>query len=164
MYITNEIPFDFTYARPSKKSISCGFYMPSTMRENIDVVVAVDTSGSISNKQFSQFISEIITMSKSFTYVRMTLIDCDCTIKGVYEFNGNIEEEIKKINFRGYGGTDFRPVFKWIKDNKPQCKVLMYLTDGYGDFPKEPNYTTIWVLTQDYDVPFGQKVNLDVEE
>lgn len=164
-FITNEIPSDFTYMRPSKKSISCGFYMPSMTMESIDIVVAVDTSGSISDQQFSQFVSEMIAISRSFNYVNMTLIDCDASIKGVYEFRGNIEEEIHGIKFRGYGGTDFRPVFKWIEENSANCKVLIYLTDGMGSYPEHPpKYSVIWALTEDCDAPWGNKIILDIHD
>jgi len=156
-YITQEIPYDLSYSRPHKKSISVGIYMPYVVKENIDIVVAVDTSGSISQKELTEFLSEILTISKSFSVMRMTIIVCDCEIKNVYELDNN-DFDLNKIKIHGYGGTDFRPVFRWIEKNKPTTKLLIYFTDGEGEYPSSETVKTLWILPRDYNVPFGEKI------
>ena len=76
-YITNQIPIDYTWSRPSKRSHSLGYYIPSVEKEMIDVMVAVDTSGSISQHELAEFISEISSICRSFKNVALTVIDCD---------------------------------------------------------------------------------------
>lgn len=155
-YITQEIPYDLSYARPHKKSISVGVYMPYVVKECIEIIVAIDTSGSISEKELKDFLSEIQGISQSFANIRMTIIVCDCKVKGVYELNNG--SDLSQIRIEGYGGTDFRPVYKWIEENKPTAKLLIYFTDGYGSFPDSEIVRTLWVLPRDYDVPFGEKI------
>jgi len=165
-FLTREIPYDYTYSRPHKKSISAGFYMPSVMRENIEIMVAVDTSGSIGDDELKDFLSEIVAMARSFRNVRMTMLVCDADIQNVHTVeNGNIER-IMSLEMKGGGGTDHRPVFKWIRENKPMTRVLMCLTDGYTAFPaKIPNFSVIWVLSKnsvpETDIPFGHTVKIE---
>lgn len=155
-YITQEIPFDLSYARPHKKSISVGVYMPYVVKENMDIVVAIDTSGSISERELKDFLSEITAIAKSFANITITLIVIDCKIQDVYELRNGVD--LSKVKISGYGGTDFRPVFEWIKKNKPDTRLLVYFTDGYGNYPDEESVRTLWLLPRDYDVPFGHKI------
>jgi predicted metal-dependent peptidase len=117
-------------------------------------VFAVDTIASIGEKEFSVFLSEILgCMSQFGGKVKGKLIYCDADIpaNGVYDL-----EDVATSMPVGGGGTDFRPVFKWIEDNLDECAGLVYLTDGDGYYPqKEGNFPTLWVLTQPYDVSFG---------
>lgn len=155
-YITHEIPYDLSYARPHKKSISVDVYMPYVVKECVEIVVAIDTSGSISDKELKDFLSEIKGISQSFANIRMTIIVCDCKVKGVYELNNS--SDLSQIQIKGYGGTDFRPVYDWLEKNKPTAKLLIYFTDGYGEYPNNEIVKTLWVLPRDYDVPFGEKI------
>jgi len=155
-YITQEIPMDSSYARPSKRSQSVGVYLPYQIKENIDIVVAIDSSGSVSPKEMDSFVSEIIAISKSFASIKMTVIVCDCKIHGVHEIRNGFSP--KDIKLEGCGGTDFRPVFSYISKNIPSTRLLIYLTDGMGEYPAEESVKTLWVLTNDYNVPFGEKV------
>ncbi len=136
------------------------FSEPEDVVKNL--VFAIDTSGSIGDKEFQVFISEIVGCVNQFGgKVKGHLIYCDADIhkEGVYD----LEDVAKSIPVGG-GGTDFRPVFDWISDNlDDDCAGLVYLTDGYGMYPsKAPNYPTLWVLTNEYDVPFGMKTQINV--
>jgi len=111
---------------------------------------------------FCGALQEIIEGVKS----EITLIQCDAEIQEIHE---NITiEEISKINIKGRGGTDFRPVFKWIIDSNEQYDCLIYLTDGNGSFPSVEDVTipTLWVLTQDCDIPkgIGDKIVMDIKK
>ena len=59
---------------------------------------------------------------------------CDAAVQGdVLENEKYFDNVMKFVGERkGYGGTDFRPVFTWINDNKPQTKLLIFFTDLYG--------------------------------
>jgi predicted metal-dependent peptidase len=136
------------------------FSEPEDVVKNL--VFAIDTSGSIGEREFQIFISEIVGCINQFGgKVKGHLIYCDAEIhnEGVYDL-----EDVAKSMPVGGGGTDFRPVFKWITDNlNDDCAGLVYLTDSYGTFPQQaPNYPTLWVLTTDEDVPFGMKTRIEV--
>jgi predicted metal-dependent peptidase len=169
-YITSQIPVDYTWARPSKKSHSLGIYLPAVERESIEVMVAVDTSGSISQKELTEFISEISSIVNSFKNVELTIMDCDCQVNGVHTMrNATAEQVIHDVgkNLRGGGGTSHKPVFNWINKNKPTAKFVICFTDGYTEFPSksEVKQPVLWVVAGNYrqekgHFPYGDVIEL----
>lgn len=164
-YITSRIPYDYSYSRPSNRSISTGFYMPHiTKNEQLDIVVAIDTSGSISQDELGMFLGEMIGIAKSFPQVSMRIIDCDSAIQSDRVVkNGNITK-IREMTIKGRGGTSHVPVYEYVKSKYPNTKILINFTDGYTDFPERHNWKwdTLWVLTKDgcdeNDIPFGEVI------
>jgi predicted metal-dependent peptidase len=70
----------------------------------------------------------------------------------------NLDKRSENFILIGGGGTSFKPAFKWIEENLNECLGLIYITDGYGEYPEqEPNFQVLWVLNDDCDVPFGLK-------
>lgn len=170
-YISSMIPVDYSYTFPSKRSISTGFYMPHLLREMLEVVVAVDTSGSISQKELTEFLSECISIAKSFVNLRMTMIICDCNISDIIEVtNGNIQK-IMDLKIKGGGGTSHKPIYSHIKENMANTKILINFTDGYTEFPDKKevpyNLNSLWVITSDgcniNEIPnyLGERIKLD---
>lgn len=162
-YIKKEVPYDFTYASPHKKSQSAGYYMPNIKRESLEVCVAIDTSGSISNKRLQEFLSEIKGISESHEAVRITLIVADAQVQETFELGNGGKERLENIRMKGRGGTDHRPVFEWLKKNKPNARVLVAFTDGYTEFPDNSTVrNTIWVVPEtglDKEIfPFGKVI------
>jgi len=152
-----------TWSRPSKRWLP--WYFPaSTKVSGLRCVVGVDTSGSISDKEYSEIISELYGIYVDYRgAVEMIILGCDSEIHNVYNLKDHEEEELKKIKLSGGGGTDFRPVFKWIKIKLRQpVDCLIYFTDGYGDFPTTKNlpFEVIWVITSDIVPPFGKRLSL----
>jgi len=150
-YIMAVLPQDWTYTKPSKRAQSAGFYMPSIVKETVDIVVGVDSSGSISDQEYSQFLSEIYAMTKAVNNLRATVIICDAAVQEVVEIDSNFDP-MMHIKGRGYGGTSCIPVFQYIHEEKSEnVKLLIYLTDGYIDEPVEHVYKTgypvLWVVT-----------------
>lgn len=156
-FITKQIPYDFTYSLPSKKSIASGIYLPSSLKEKIDVVVGVDVSGSLSKKEYDKFITEIIGLTKSFASLRLRLLSWDTEINDDLLFeNGNFKK-IENLKLGGGGGTDVDCFFRKINDDYPNTKVVICLTDGYFNKPKESlDKHIIWVLT-----PNGTDASID---
>lgn len=169
-YITNQIPVDYTWARPSRRSHSLGVYLPDVEKEMIEVMVAVDTSGSISQHELAEFISEISSICRSFKNVDLTVIDCDCRVNGVHTLrNASPGEVIDKIGKRlkGGGGTSHVPVFNWINKNKPQTKFTIAFTDGYTEFPpkSQVKQPVLWVVAGNWraskdQFPYGNVIEL----
>ena len=161
-FIVQEIPYDYSYSRPSKKSIAAGIYMPSIRKEQLEIAVAVDTSGSMCDKDLQDCLSEVMGIVTAYENVNLTVLTCDAEVHTVNEVTATTD--VKSIKMQGGGGTDFRPVFKWLEENKSQLKLLIFFTDGYGDFPKEQTVRTLWVLSKDGikndDVPFGEVVRV----
>jgi len=148
-FIVQVIPHDFSYTRPSKKSYSAGFYMPMVKRESIELVIGVDSSGSILEEEYAEFLSEIYSMCKQFESLKATVIVCDAAVQEVMEIDENFDPYC--VKGRGYGGTDSRPVYKYIEENmSPQnVKLLVYFTDGYINIPDgEYPFQTLWIVTK----------------
>ena len=146
-FLVSIIPHDFTYTYPSKKSYSVGYYMPKIVREKIELVIAVDSSGSISDKEYAEFLTEIYALTRQFDSLKAWLLICDCELKDVKEINENFDPY--SVHGRGYGGTSSLPVYDWIKKEKMNnIKVLIYFTDGWIDIPQENKpFPTLWIIT-----------------
>lgn len=134
-YVQSQIPSDYTYAKPNKKSICSGFYIPDTLKEKIDVLITIDTSGSIGQKELTDFLSEIVGMAKGFKdKINMILLTHDCVVQNDYKIeNGNISK-ILKMKINGGGGTSHAPVFDYISKKYKRTKLVISFTDGYSDF------------------------------
>lgn len=127
----------------------------------LKLVAAIDTSGSIGNVDFQRYLAELRGIQKAYKS-EFTVIECDADVQQVYKLpaHGPLH-----VEFKGRGGTDFRPVFDHIREKKLQPDVLCYLTDLYGSFPDtKPLYPVVWVRTPESsieNVPFGQIVKID---
>jgi len=151
-----------TWKKINKKYLP--FYFPaSTAQKGLNAVVAIDTSGSISQDQLTKALSEIWGLAQAFRSVRLFLMTCDADVWDTMELKNGNKAKLLKMKMRGGGGTDFRPVFKKIKkeyQNLIDC--LVFFTDGYGDFPdKKPFYPVYWITdSRDVKFPFGRVIYL----
>lgn len=163
-YIQKAVINDWKWVRPNKRLIGLDINLPSTVRENLNVVVAVDTSGSISDEELTKFTSETHAILSSIASVRMTLIDCDIKIQNIVEIENGQSLDGSKLPWEGRpwtgrGGTSFIPVFDYVEEHGMNPELLIYFTDGYGNFPSiEPSYPVVWVMTTDLQPPFGEIV------
>ncbi len=138
---------------PNRRHIHQGLYLPSRKDDFLSVVVAIDTSGSTMN-DLPDFLAELKGIVTSFGRYDVTLIECDAEVQNVRHFSEWEPFEYEQFDFHGFGGTDFRPVFTWINDNIAEPKLLIFMTDGYGDVPANPpQYPMLWVLTSDGHPP-----------
>ena len=165
-HITNNIPYDYSWSFPDKKSFSTGIYFPKQLKEMLEVVIAIDSSGSLSQKELQNFLSEIIGIAKSFSNVRMYVIECDYVIRQVLEVRNGDIQKILEIRIKGGGGTSHKPVFNYISENISNCRLFVGLTDGFSDIEEiqNPDYPVLWVLSknsvpEDY-LPFGKSVKI----
>lgn len=151
-YIQSFIPYDYSYEKPNKKSISADYYIPDTLKERIDVCVGIDTSGSIGEEELNDFVSEMVSLARTFSQrIKMRIICHDVDVHTDYVVeNGNIDK-IKRIQIKGGGGTSHLSIFNYIKD-KVNCKVAIFLTDGESDIQdidfKKYNFSKIFVISR----------------
>lgn len=153
---------DFSYHRCNRRMLSQDIYLPDLRNHIIGhVVLAIDTSGSITKKIIEQFAAELSKISHLVDEV--TVMTCDASVHEVVKIR-KMEDFMSKIYFKGGMGTDFRPVFREVDERKIVPELLIYLTDAWGTFPeKRPNYPVIWCLTVGSNkdaIPWGQSVEL----
>lgn len=162
-YIQDTTKTEYRMMPPSKRFLHIPIYMPSMKSEFLEIAVAVDTSGSISQPELETFVSEMQGIADQFENYRIHVYACDAKVHG-YDVIEAYDDWPK--SYKGRGGTDFRPVFKDIEDRGLDISVLIYLTDSFGTFPEiTPSYPVLWVINQpNREVPFGEQVFLDMNE
>ena len=159
-YMTQLARDDYSYARPSRREGE--MIMPSLRSTQAHIVVALDTSGSVSNAELHEFLSEINAL-KAQVRASITLHACDTELspRGPWHFEAWEEFKLPQ-EFHGGGGTDFRPVFDWVKAQGKSPDMLLYFTDAKGEFPKtEPHYPVLWLVKGKAAVPWGQRIQLN---
>ena len=109
-------------------------------RKKVSILVAVDTSGSVSTDELKEFFSEIDYAYKAGA--RITVVECDTRINSVTEYDGKKIPEIK-----GRGGTDFNPPVDYYVKHKKEYASLIYFTDGECDLPKQRPSGMVWVIS-----------------
>jgi len=158
--LTSAIRTDFSWMRPSRRSWHMDAIMPGmTPGEEIDVVVAIDMSGSISNKQAQAFLGEIGGMMESFDGYKVHVFCFDTDIYNPQDFNSESMDTIDAYEPMGGGGTDFDAIFDYLKKVGNVPKRLICFTDGYpcGSWGDKDYCDTTWIIHGDPDPnpPFG---------
>lgn len=163
-FATEKSNDDFSWARGNRRFLAQGLYLPSRVSQDSmgAMVVAVDTSGSITQKLLDEFGSEIVSIHKELRPARLYVIYCDAAVNHVDIFGPDDQLEFK---LHGGGGTDFRPPFKWIETNQIIPRCFVYLTDGYGPFPtEEADFPVMWCINNDDVVPpWGEHLIIETE-
>jgi predicted metal-dependent peptidase len=159
--LTSAIRTDYSWMRPSRRSWHMDAVMPGmTPGEEIDVVVAIDMSGSISNKQAQAFLGEIGGMMEAFDGYKVHVFCFDTEIYNPADFTSENMDTIDGYQPAGGGGTDFDAIFEYLKREGNVPKRLICFTDGYpcGSWG-DPDYCdTTWIIHGDPNPnpPFGQ--------
>ncbi len=131
----------------------------------IKLVIAIDTSGSMSNEMLERIMVEIFDIIGT-RMCDVTIIECDAQIQRVYKVH-----TAKDVSYdiQGRGGTSYVPVIEYINSNRQyRDAILIYFTDGMGDrsIPRPLTFRTIWVLHDDdcelsVRNPYGEVLIMD---
>jgi len=159
-FITETAKDDYSWQRPNRRFISQGFILPTLYSETMgEIVVVIDTSGSIDQATLNAFGSEIKAIVQGARPSKTHVIYCDAAVNHVDEFGANDD---LKFDMHGGGGTDFRPPFEYVteKSIKPVC--LVYLTDLWGPYGDAPEYPVMWVCTTNKIAPWGETIPIEV--
>ena len=160
--------FDSTrkWLPPNRRHVYKKMYLPSLQKEKqLNIVIAVDTSGSTTGDIVKTFVSEVYAILNSFGGYTLRLIQCDMEINEDVIFDTDRPFIPDKFSLKGGGGTDFRPVFELISEGQDPPEVVLYLTDGYGSAPrKEPGYPVIWGVIEGGMMPakWGKKMDISL--
>jgi predicted metal-dependent peptidase len=159
-YMTAVSRDDYSYMRPSRREGNAIF--PSLRSSQTDIVVVLDTSGSIRTEEMREFVSEIDAI-KAQVRARILLLACDAVLspEAPWVFEPWEEFELPQT-IRGGGGTRFTPPFEWLEEVGSHPDLLVYFTDAEGEFPKqEPRFPVIWLVKGRAEVPWGQRIQLN---
>ena len=161
MQLESTIKSDYTWMRASRKGWHMDAVMPGRNQDPmIDIAVALDASGSISESMLKDFLSEIQGIMDSFPAYKIHVITFDTDAYNPAQYDSDNLDSICDYEVKGGGGTDFDCVYNYLKENEIEPKRLVMFTDGYpfGSWGDE-NYTeTVFILhgTTTIVPPFGQ--------
>lgn len=149
-FIDNLIINEYSWRRFNKKTFASGVLLPIEEKsEKIKVLISIDTSGSIEDDEYIDFISEVGNILKNFE-VEGKVIMVDSEIKKVFDIDDkdNIIKQIK--NRVGFGGTSHSPVYEYVEKLEEKPRVIINFTDGETELDKRfYNFEipSIWVTT-----------------
>ena len=161
MNIQSIIKSNFSFQRPNRKSQHCGAVLPGMMNEEtIDVSVAIDMSGSISDTMAKDFLSEVKGIMDEYVDFKLDLWCFDTGVYNYAKFTGDTADEILSYEVKGGGGTDFDVNYQFMKDEGIEPKRFIMFTDGYpcGSWGDENYCETLFVIHGNESIisPFGQ--------
>lgn len=159
--LNNVVHGDEVWHRPNKRLLDI-VYLPHF--EDIpagDIVLAIDTSGSVCEDELNQFASEVHLIVQENHIENLDILWIDSKVAGVQSFKPHDDLDLKPA---GGGGTAFKPAFDWVELNGKEPSALIYFTDGYGSFDfDEPDYPVIWAMTEHIKAPWGDNIELEFQ-
>ena len=160
MQLESTIKSDFTWARPSRRGWHMDAVMPGMKNDElIDIAIAIDMSGSISDRQGQDFLSEVRGIMEQFQSYRIHVFCFDTEVYNPQQFNSDNLDTIEGYELKGGGGTDFDCIFNYLKQEEIEPNRLVVFTDGYpfGSWGDENYCDTVWIIhgNKNPDPPFG---------
>jgi len=154
---------EFTWRRMNKRHMANDIYLPSVDNETLgEVVVAIDTSGSIGSKELTEFASELASICEVAQPDKVRVLWWDTEVHGEQVFKDNYSDIAKLLKPLGGGGTHVSCVSDYIVKNKVKAECVLVFTDGYveSDIIWKITDPTLWMVTQhkDFIPPVGKKV------
>jgi len=155
---------DYNWSRPNRKYLQQDIILPGLLSDELPMVaLIIDSSGSTDpyQKRFAHEVSAVLSAFQT----TITLMYVDAKVhEPVEEYK--TEDLPLTFKYKGGGGTDFRPAFDYIQEKGIDPACMIYLTDLYGDFPKEPpEYPVMWVSVSQRGnkAPFGETVEMKID-
>ena len=167
MLITGQIgKFHENWATPNRRYIVMPqiVYMPGKRGHGADTVaVWIDCSGSVEDREYDAFFSEVGGIIQDVRPKRLLVGWCDAIVQRT-EWVSTLDEVygLMREPVPGRGGTDFRPPFEWMEENEVFPETCIFLTDMWGPFPQNPGYPVVWCASTDRRGPFGETVQIKV--
>lgn len=157
---------DYSFTRPSRKGWHTGAVLPGMLPgEEVEVHVAVDTSGSISEEMVREFLSEVKGIMDNYDAWNIRVWCFDTAIHADESFSSDNGDDIRTYQPGGGGGTDFMVNWEYMKQQDMEPKQLVVFTDGYpyGEWGDKDFCDTLWVINSGRDItaPFGVTVQYE---
>jgi predicted metal-dependent peptidase len=166
--IQSTVRNDFTFSRPSRKGWHTNAILPGMNFDNtIDLCIALDMSGSISDQTGADFLGEINGIMDEYQDYAIKVWCFDTKVYNEQDFSPSGGDELTEYEIMGGGGTEFMCNWEYMKENDIQPKKFIMFTDGYAwDSWGDPDYCdTLFVIhsnrDKDLESPFGASVHYD---
>ena len=161
-HMTAFVSGDYSWARPNRRFIGSGAYLPSTGHKQSmgTVVVQIDVSGSISKTELDYYNGHLSRIIADCSPERVHVIYTDTKVVNHIEFD---QDEEVTLQFYSGGGTHMPAGFDWCAEQGIEPEVFVCLTDGYTDFGEDPGYPVVWCISSDVVAPYGENVHFEME-
>jgi predicted metal-dependent peptidase len=155
---------EFTWRKLNKRHLANDILSPSVENETIgEVIVAIDTSGSIGSDEITEFATELVSICDIAQPERVRVLWWDTQVHGEQVFNQaeyqNIASLLKPL---GGGGTHVGCVNDYINEEKLTAECVLVFTDGYLEHDIQWNISspTMWMITRNknFEPPVGKMV------
>jgi predicted metal-dependent peptidase len=154
---------EFTWRKMNKRHLANDIYLPSMENETIgEVVIAIDTSGSIGGEQITEFATELVSICELCSPDKVRVLWWDTAVHGEQVFVGNYQDIAKLLKPMGGGGTHVSCVNEYINKERINAECVIVFTDGYveNDITWTIPSPTLWMVTEckSFEPPVGKKV------
>jgi predicted metal-dependent peptidase len=159
---------EYSWRRFDRRQVANGYYLPSVISESVgEIIVAIDTSGSIGGREMSEFATELVSICDMVNPDTVRVVWWDTKVHGEQVFKGNysgLEHMLKPL---GGGGTKVSCVSEYLNKKAINAECVIVFTDGHLE--NDINWTNgaplLWLVTQNksLQVPTGKKVYMDRE-
>lgn len=159
-FVALRVKDDYSWTRPNRRTLASGVILPGLDGERLGrIVVAIDTSGSISKGALQQFVAEVQAIAQIWE-PEITVLFHDSAIAAIEEWLPGDPPPAQKA--KGFGGTSHLPIFEWVEANAVDAVALICLTDLHTFFPKmAPAVPVLWVTVGSTTAPFGEVVAIE---
>ena len=147
--IQSTIKNDYSFMRPNRKGWHMSAILPGTQFEDtIDICVAIDMSGSISDDQAKDFLAEIKGIMQEYKDFKIKVWCFDTKVYNEQAYDGYTIDEFDRYEPMGGGGTEFDANWEYMKENDIQPKKFIMFTDGYpwGSWGDENYCDTVFII------------------
>jgi len=157
-YMTKFTKSGYSWRKPNRRFFP-KHYLPSRYSTSLcDIAMGVDISGSVSNRQFHQYVSEAHSVIKRHKPDSLTLIQFDTEIKSTHVIRS--VKDLMDVKFFGRGGTRIEPIIKWARENKPHLLVI-FTDGGFRNNLPDPGLPVVWIINDNpgYTAPWGKTIH-----
>jgi len=154
---------EYTWRRFNKRLMANDIYMPSLENETVgELIIAIDTSGSIGGAELTEFASELASICESVNPARVRVLWWDTEVHAMQTFDDNYTNIASLLKPEGGGGTHVSCVAEYINQHKLNAEGVLVFTDGYveSDIKWDITTPTLWLVTQNrsFEPPSGKVV------
>jgi predicted metal-dependent peptidase len=155
-----------SWRRVNRRFLSTGTYLPSMIGEKVGhLVIAIDTSGSVGQRELSEFLGEVKGIAEEVKPSQVDLIYWDSQVAAHEEYTeGMVGDIVSSTKPRGGGGTSPSCISAYLKDKRIEPECVIILTDGYvgNDWGGEWTAPVLWAIVGDNDdvAPNGKTIHI----
>lgn len=141
---------EYTWRKFNRRLLANDYYMPSMEDEAVgELIVAIDTSGSIGGVQLTEFASELASICEVCQPEKVRILWWDTAVHGEQVFEDNYSNIAGLLKPQGGGGTSVSCVSEYISKKKLSVDAVIVFTDGYTeqDIQWDISSPTLWMVT-----------------